>query len=47
MRTIAPTGPGHAFIVVYAGSFPTGRITTTTTFRDGRTRRDVFPAMGI
>jgi hypothetical protein len=47
VRTIAPTGPAHAFIVVYAGSFPSRRITITTTFRDRHTRRDVFPAIGI
>ena len=46
VRTIAPTGPAHAFLIVYAGGFPTGTMTITTTFRDGRARTDSFPAMG-
>ena len=40
VRTIAPSGPAHAFLIVYAGGFPTGDTVVTTTFRDGRTRRD-------
>lgn len=47
VRTIAPSGPAHAFIIVYAGSFPTGDTVITTTFRDGRTRTDTLPNMGI
>lgn len=40
VRTITPSGPAHGFIVVYAGDFPAGRVTVTTTYRDGHTRRD-------
>jgi hypothetical protein len=47
VRTIAPTGPAHAFVIVYAGTFPTGTVTITTTFRDGHTRRDRFPTSGL
>jgi len=41
-RTVSPTGPARAFLVVYAGDIAAGRITVTTTFRDGSTRRDTF-----
>ncbi|HEX4364832.1 MAG TPA: hypothetical protein VHZ75_09815 [Solirubrobacteraceae bacterium] len=47
VRTIAPWGPAHAFLIVYAGSFPTGDVVITTTFKDGHTRRDVMPNFGI
>lgn len=47
VRTIKPTGPAHAFLIVYAGSFPTGDTIVTTTFTDGRTRRDTIPNFGI
>jgi hypothetical protein len=36
-RTIRPTGPAHAFVVAFDGSFPTGRIRFTSTFTDGTT----------
>ncbi len=47
VRTIAPSGPAHAFLIVYAGGFPTGPTVITTTFDDGRTRRDELPNFGI
>lgn len=47
VRTIAPSGPAHAFLIVYAGGFPTGPTIVTTTFDDGRTRRDELPNFGI
>lgn len=47
VRTIAPSGPAHAFLVVYPGGFPTGDTVITTTFADGRTRRDVLPNFGF
>jgi hypothetical protein len=47
VRTIKPSGPARAFLIVYAGTFPTGETVITTTFRDGRTRRDTIPNLGI
>lgn len=47
VRTIAPSGPAHAFLVVYAGGFPTGETVITTTYGDGRTRRDAVPNLGF
>ena len=47
VRTIAPGGPAHAFMIVYAGGFPTGPTVITTTFDDGRTRRDELPNFGM
>lgn len=46
VRTIEPSGPARAFLIAYAGSFPTGKTVVTTTFRDGDTRRDVIPNFG-
>ncbi|MEY2517221.1 MAG: hypothetical protein QOJ89_4579 [bacterium] len=46
VRTIAPSGPAHAFLIVYAGSFPTGATVVTTTFDDGHMRRDEMPNFG-
>jgi len=37
VRTLVPTGPARAFIVVYDGSFPTGGPVVTATLRGGRT----------
>jgi len=39
--------PAHAFLILYAGGFPTGDTVLTTTFDDGRTRRDVLPNFGF
>jgi hypothetical protein len=47
VRTIAPSGPAHAFLIVYGGTFPTGDTVVTTTFTDGRTRHDEVPNPGI
>lgn len=47
VRTIAPSGPAHAFLIVYSGGFPTGDTVITTTFDDGRTRRDTLPNFGF
>jgi hypothetical protein len=43
VRTIAPSGPAGAFLVVYAGDFPTGQLVITTAFDDGTTGRDEAP----
>ena len=40
VRTIVPSGPAHAFIVVYDGSFSSGTTTLTAHFRDGHTWTD-------
>jgi hypothetical protein len=40
VRTVEPSGRTHAFIVVYDGAFPTGEVTMTTTFTDGRQHSD-------
>ena len=47
VRTLAPSGPAHAFLIVYAGGFPTGDTVVTTTFNDGRTRRDTLANIGM
>jgi hypothetical protein len=38
VRTIVPSGPAHAWLVVYDGGFPTGEITLTAHFADGSSR---------
>lgn len=47
VRTLVPSGPAHAIIAVYDGSFPTGSITVTARFRDGRTHTEKLPEMGL
>ncbi len=47
VRTLAPSGPAHAFLIVYTGGFPTGDTVVTTTYKDGRTRRDTIPNIGM
>jgi hypothetical protein len=48
VRTLVPTSPAHAFIAVYDGSFPTGKIVTTAHFADGSSRVvDSFDVGGI
>jgi hypothetical protein len=44
VRTIVPSGAQHAFVVVYGGTFATGTFTITTTYKNGKTRRDTVPA---
>lgn len=38
VRTIDVSGPGHAFLVVYDGTFPGGVMRATAHFEDGRTK---------
>ena len=38
VRTLTPSGPAHAFVTAYAGSFRGGRTIFTVRFRDGRTQ---------
>ena len=38
IQTIAPSGPHHALLAVYDGSFPTGLIVLTAHFADGSSR---------
>ncbi|MBO9534229.1 MAG: hypothetical protein J7513_14755 [Solirubrobacteraceae bacterium] len=40
VRTIVPTGPAHAFIMVYDGTFGSGTTKITAHFRDGHTWSD-------
>jgi hypothetical protein len=48
VRTLVPSSPAHAFIAVYDGSFPTGKIVTTAHFADGSSRVvDSFDVGGI
>jgi hypothetical protein len=44
VRTVVPAGPRHGFIVVYGGEFATGTFAITTTYKNGRRRRDSVPA---
>ncbi|WP_027005668.1 hypothetical protein [Conexibacter woesei] len=36
-RTIRPSGPSHAFVIAFPGSFPSGRIQLVSHFADGTT----------
>jgi hypothetical protein len=36
VRTLIPSRTGHAILAVYDGTFPAGRFTVTSRFRDGR-----------
>lgn len=48
VRTLVPSSPAHAFIAVYDGSFPTGKIVTTAHFADGTSQEvDSFDVGGI
>lgn len=47
VRTIIPSARAHAFIVAYDGSFPTGVIVMTSTFKDGTTRVQHTSAHGF
>jgi hypothetical protein len=44
VRTVVPAGPARGFIIAYGGTFATGDFVLTTTFKNGRTRRDTVPA---
>ena len=43
VRTLRPSGPRHAFIVVYDGQFFRGEITATIALRDGRIVTEPVP----
>jgi hypothetical protein len=47
VRTLIPTGPTHAIMAVYDGSFPTGRIKITARFKDGHVQTDELPYVGL
>jgi hypothetical protein len=36
VRTLVPAGRAHAIIAVYDGGFPTGKVTATARFKDGK-----------
>ncbi len=42
VRTLRPSRRLHAILVIYDGTFPTGNVTLTATFRDGGTHRDTL-----
>jgi hypothetical protein len=44
VRTLLPSRRARAFLAVYDGTFPTGEVVLTTTFRDGTTHREVIPS---
>lgn len=43
IRTIVPSSPAHAYLVVYDGTFTTGKMRMTSTFTDGRSTTTSFP----
>jgi hypothetical protein len=46
VRTLIPTGPLHAILAVYDGTFPSGVVRVTARFRDGHTRTETLPDPG-
>jgi hypothetical protein len=46
VRTLIPSGPTRALIVVYDGGFPTGEVKVIARFRDGHAQTDTIPAIG-
>ncbi len=42
-----PSGPAHAFVVVYDGQFNSGRTTLVAHFEDGHTWRNSTSNMGF
>jgi hypothetical protein len=36
VRTLIPSGPAHVILAVYDGHFPTGKVTATAHFKDGK-----------
>jgi hypothetical protein len=40
VRTLIPSGPTHAIMAVYDGSFPTGGVRILARFKDGHTQVD-------
>ena len=47
VRTLIPTGPTHAIMAVYDGSFPTGSVKITARFKDGHVKTDTLPYLGL
>ena len=46
VRTLRPSPRAHAFMVLYDGTFPTGKITLTATFSDGSTATEKIEFVG-
>jgi hypothetical protein len=47
VRTLIPSGPTHAIMAVYDGSFPTGGLKITARFKDGHVQRDAISNLGL
>jgi hypothetical protein len=47
VRTLIPTGPAHSIMAVYDGSFPTGTVRIVAHFKDGHTKVDTLPYLGL
>lgn len=47
VRTLIPSGPTHAIMAVYDGSFPTGSVKITARFKDGHVQTDELPNVGM
>lgn len=47
VRTLIPSGPTHAIIAVYDGSFPTGSVKIVARFKDGHVQTDELPDVGM
>jgi hypothetical protein len=47
VRTLIPSGPTHAIMAVYDGSFPTGRLKITARFKDGHVQTDGLSNLGL
>lgn len=44
VRTVVPSSPAHAYLVVYDGTFTAGELRMTSTFGDGTSTTQVFSA---
>jgi hypothetical protein len=47
VRTLIPSGPTHAIIAVYDGTFPTGSVKVVARFKDGHVETDELPDLGM
>ena len=47
VRTLIPSGPTHAIMAVYDGSFPTGGLKITARFADGHVQTDSLSNLGL
>jgi hypothetical protein len=47
VRTLIPSGPTHAIMAVYDGSFPTGGVKVVARFEDGHVQTDRLSYLGL